>query len=64
MQSHRNLGFHQQGQFSKIIDIDHCYLIDEQLNAIFIYCKKILSQFEVYDQKTHKGFLRHLMLRQ
>ena len=40
---HRQLGFHRQGQFSKIIDIDECFLIDEKMRAVFTHCKNILK---------------------
>ena len=63
---HRQLGFHRQGQFSKIIDIDQCYLTDEKMRAVFTYCKQILKTtwLPVYDQMRHDGVLRHLMIRQ
>ena len=63
---HRQLGFHRQGQFSKIIDIDQCYLTDEKMRAVFIYCKELLKQtgLPVYDQMRHEWVLRHLMIRQ
>lgn len=63
---HRQLGFHRQGQFSKIIDIDQCYLTDEKMRAVFTYCKELLKAtgLPVYDQMRHDGVLRHLMIRQ
>ena len=66
VESDRSVGFHRQGQFAKIIDIDACYLVDSQINHIFTYCKKFLQSLwlPVYDQKTHQWVLRHLMMRQ
>ena len=32
---HFNVGFHKQGEFSKIEDIDGCPLIDEEQNTIY-----------------------------
>jgi 23S rRNA (uracil1939-C5)-methyltransferase len=63
---HRQLGFHRQGQFSKIIDIDQCYLTDERMRAVFTYCKELLKKtwLAVYDQMRHEWVLRHLMIRQ
>lgn len=63
---HRQLGFHRQGQFSKIIDIDQCFLTDEKMRAVFTYCKELLKStwLPVYDQMKHDGVLRHLMIRQ
>jgi 23S rRNA (uracil1939-C5)-methyltransferase len=65
-EQHRQLGFHRQGQFSKIIDIDQCYLTDEKMRAVFTYCKELLKKtwLAVYDQMRHEWVLRHLMIRQ
>lgn len=61
-----NLGFHKQGEFSKIIDIDSCGLVSSQANTLFEYLKKLLleSGLPVYDQKMHTGVLRHLVIRE
>jgi tRNA/tmRNA/rRNA uracil-C5-methylase (TrmA/RlmC/RlmD family) len=39
--SDRSVGFHKQGEFSKIIDIDNCALISDEANAIFQHIKKL-----------------------
>lgn len=70
--SDRSLGFHKQGDFGKIVDIDECLLVDEKVNQLFSYIKNLLENYkkednqtlEVYDQRTHKWVLRHLMIRQ
>ena len=64
--SDRSIGFHRQGEFSKIVDIDSCGLISEKANEIFAYIKWLCftSGLPVYDQKTHQGFFRHLVIRQ
>lgn len=61
-----NLWFHKQWEFSKIVDVNNCKLISEKANKIFDYLKNILknSWLDVYDQKTQKGFFRHLMIRE
>jgi len=61
-----SLGFHKQGEFSKIIDIENCGLISEQANTIFEHIKKLCfkSWLPVYDQKTHQWFFRHLVIRE
>jgi len=61
-----NLGFHKQGEFSKIVDIHHCWLISEKTNTIFSYLKNLCknSWLTVYDQKNHQGFFRHLVIRE
>jgi tRNA/tmRNA/rRNA uracil-C5-methylase (TrmA/RlmC/RlmD family) len=64
--SDRSLGFHRQGMFGKIVDIDQCYLVDKDVNELFNYIKNKLKEAEipVYDQMMHDGILRHLMIRQ
>lgn len=63
---HWNVWFHKQWEFSKIVDVENCKLISEKANNIFAYLKNILkdSGLDVYDQKTQKGFFRHLMIRE
>ena len=64
--SDRSIGFHKQGEFSKIIDIDNCALISDDANAIFQYIKWLCknSWLPAYDQMTHQGFFRHLVIRE
>ncbi|MEI6774498.1 MAG: hypothetical protein WCL18_07090 [bacterium] len=64
--SDRSVGFHKQGEFSKIIDIHHCALISDEANAIFQHIKQLCtaSGLPVYDQMTHQGFFRHLVIRE
>ncbi len=66
IESKRNLGFHKQWEFSKIIDIDNCWLISEKANKIFEYIKKLCfdSWLPTYDQKFRRGFFRHLVIRE
>lgn len=61
-----NLGFHKQGEFSKIVDISACGLITEKANQVFSHLKQLCkaSGLPVYDQKTHQGFFRHLVIRE
>lgn len=62
---HWNLGFHKQWEFSKVINIENCKLVDEKINKLLIYIKKIMfeSGLPVYDQKIHQWFFRHLVFR-
>jgi 23S rRNA (uracil1939-C5)-methyltransferase len=59
------LGLHIPGRFDKILDIRDCYLHpklgNEILNVVRTQAKK--QDLKPYDQKTHIGFLRHLVLR-
>jgi len=61
-----SVGFHKQGEFSKIIDIDNCSLISDEANFLFQYIKELCkaSELPVHDQMTHQGFFRHLVIRQ
>lgn len=67
-----SMWFHKQWDFGKIVDIDECFLVDEKVNKVFQYMKKLLSNYRyedsqnlpVYDQKTHQWVLRHLLVRQ
>ncbi|HMT01223.1 MAG TPA: 23S rRNA (uracil(1939)-C(5))-methyltransferase RlmD [Candidatus Absconditabacterales bacterium] len=62
----RNIGFHKKGEFSKVLDVDQCFLVSEPMHQIFSYLKQKTkeSNLPVYYQKTHRGFFRHLVLRQ
>ncbi len=60
-----NVGFHKQGEFSKVLDVDQCYLIPESMHKVYAYVKKLCfdSWLPVHDQKFHTGFFRHLVMR-
>ncbi len=64
--SNRSCGFHKQGEFSKIVDIDNCSLISDKANAIYNHIKELCrsSGLPAYDQMTHQGFFRHIVIRQ
>ncbi|MDR0437829.1 MAG: 23S rRNA (uracil(1939)-C(5))-methyltransferase RlmD [Bacteroidales bacterium] len=59
------LGFHIPGMFDKVLDINFCYLQNEPSNAIRLFVKKYAFEHNLsfYDVKSHKGFLRNLMIR-
>jgi len=61
-----NLWFHKQWEFSKIIDIDSCGLISDKMNQVFEYLKKLCfeSWLPTFDQKFHRWFFRHLVIRE
>lgn len=62
---HWQLGFHKQGSFEKVIDIDQCYLVSKDMHEVYAYIKGKLvdSGLPVHDAKTHKGLLRHMVIR-
>lgn len=62
--SHRSMGFNKQGQFGKIVDIDHCDLVDEKVNSVMNHLKTLLRPFPTYDQRRHEWVLRYCMIRQ
>lgn len=59
------LGLHIPGRFDKILDINECHIQPKLGNEIinFVREKAIELKLKPYDQKTHIGFLRHLVLR-
>lgn len=61
-----SLWFHKQWMFSKIVDVKDCLIASQNINEVFSYIKWILekSWLDVYDQKKHTGFLRHLLIRE
>ena len=65
IEEHFNLGFHKQGEFSKIQDMEGCPLIDELQNEIYREIKSFSKTMglPVYDQMRQEGFFRHLMIR-
>lgn len=65
VEQHFNVGFHKQGEFSKIEDMEGCALIDEVQNEIFREIKKFSKTIglPVYDQMRNEGFFRHIMIR-
>ena len=65
VEEHFNLGFHKQGEFSKIQDMKWCPLIDEIQNEVFREFKSFTKTLglPVYDSMRQEGFFRHLMIR-
>ena len=63
--AHFAIGFHRAGYFDKIIDIEKCWLQAEPSNAVRNAVREIAvaQQLEFYDLRTHKGFLRNLLVR-
>jgi 23S rRNA (uracil1939-C5)-methyltransferase len=59
------LGFHVPKIFDKIIDIEHCHLMEEPANAIKNTIRQYAFQHQIpfYDIKQHTGWLRNLMIR-
>lgn len=66
------LGFHSPGRYDKAIDIEHCHLADERVNAVINWFRTVIapdSKFKrdlgltIYDSEQHFGLLRFLTIR-
>lgn len=60
------LGFHIPGMWSKILDLNECWLQEDPSNAIRLAVKNyaVKNGLEFFDVKEQTGFLRTLMMRQ
>lgn len=59
------LGFHAPGLFDKVVPISYCHLQPEPSNKILNTLRHYseLHQLPYYDFKTHKGYLRNVIIR-
>lgn len=59
------LGMHKRGSFYDIVTVDGCKLIDEDYRRILSAVLTYFSQRKIsfFHRLTHKGFLRHLLVR-
>ncbi len=64
-ESANGLGFHLPGMFDRVLDIEECLLQSELSNKILNKVKEfaISNNYEFYDTRNHKGFLRNLIIR-
>jgi 23S rRNA (uracil1939-C5)-methyltransferase len=60
------LGLHIPRIFDKVLDIDECFLQSELSNNILNFTRKFFKgkNTTIYSTKTHKGYLRNLVIRQ
>ncbi len=58
-------GFHESGQFDRIVNCTYCVLGDEVVNDIFTAFNAFARENRIptYDVKTGVGFWRHLVIR-
>jgi 23S rRNA (uracil1939-C5)-methyltransferase len=60
------LGLHRAGRWDEVLEIQKCWLTSDVGNAI----RNTMSEWAreekltAYDQETHEGYLRHLMIRE
>ena len=59
------LGFHVQGMFDRIIDIEKCYLQGDPSNDIRNKVREFTRQegYEYYNSRSHDGMMRNLIIR-
>jgi 23S rRNA (uracil1939-C5)-methyltransferase len=60
------LGLHIPRIFDKVLDIDECFLQSETSNEILNFTRDFFKREKtsIYSTKTHKGYLRNLVIRQ
>jgi 23S rRNA (uracil1939-C5)-methyltransferase len=61
----RALGFHLNGKFDRILDIETCYLQDDLGNQIRKAARDftISNDYSYYNQRQNKGLMRNLIIR-
>lgn len=59
------LGMHRKKHFMSIVTVDECQLVHEDFNKILRatldFCRE--KEYAFYHKKSHKGLLRHLIIR-
>ena len=61
-----SLGFHELGRWNQVLDLSVCLLTGSSGNAIretFVTWARD-ERLQAYDQETHEGYLRHLVVRE
>lgn len=60
------IGMHERGRFDRIVNINKCFLLSEYSNGIIEFFRDFANKksMKVYHPKTHRGFLRYLVIRE
>jgi 23S rRNA (uracil1939-C5)-methyltransferase len=60
------LGLHRAGRWDEVLQIDKCWLASDVGNAIRNRMREWAREekLRAYDQETHEGYLRHLVIRE
>ena len=60
------LGLHKAGRWDEVLEIQKCWLTSDVGNAIRNTMREWAREEKLtaYDQETHEGYLRHLMIRE
>lgn len=61
-----SLGLHEQGNFRKIIPLNHCFIAGERMVEVALTVANWAKKMGLtgYNKDTHQGLLRHLMVRE
>ena len=61
----KGVGFHIPSMFDKVLDIHYCHLQRDPSNQLRLAIKEyaLKNNLDFFDQKTHEGFLRNLIIR-
>lgn len=63
----RWLGFHAPGRFDRVVDVQYCWLARPGMNAMLQVARVHALRPDApppYDNRSHEGFWRHLVLRE
>ena len=60
------LGLHKAGRWDEVLEIEQCWLTSDVGNAVRNRVREWAREEKLpaYDQETHEGYLRHLVLRE
>jgi 23S rRNA (uracil1939-C5)-methyltransferase len=60
------LGFHKAGRWDEVLEVEKCWLASDAGNAIRNAVREWAREEKLpaYDQATHEGYLRHLVVRE
>jgi 23S rRNA (uracil1939-C5)-methyltransferase len=60
------LGLHKAGRWDEVLEIEKCWLSTDTGNAIRNRIREwaVEEKLPAYDQETHEGYLRHLVVRE
>ena len=60
------LGLHKAGRWDEVLDIERCWLTTDLGNAVreAVDAWARAEGLQAYDQRTHEGYLRHLVVRE
>lgn len=59
------LGMHKRGMFNSVVTVNQCKLVEEDFNSILELTLEYFKENDIpkYNNKTHEGYLRHLVVR-